>query len=80
MQASKSQAASTQPSGHHKVLDYLSLSLSLPLYYHPHNSLTTQKFTKKVKDMLKYKQLFKQALNSQTNSQSIVDSMRIFIK
>ena len=38
-------------SGHHKVLDYLSLSLSTPLYYHPHH-LLSQAFTKSVKDML----------------------------
>lgn len=38
-------------SGQHQVLDYLSMSLSLPLYYHPH-SVFSQKFTKSVKDLL----------------------------
>ena len=46
--------AGLQASGHHKVLDYLSLSLSLPLYYHPHNALS-QKYTKTIKDLLPHR-------------------------
>ena len=50
-----------QASGHHKVLDYLSLSLSLPLYFHPHSALS-QKFTKSVKDLLPFREEMRTAL------------------
>jgi hypothetical protein len=33
----KRSGGTASSSGQHKVLDYLSLSLSLPLYYHPHS-------------------------------------------
>jgi len=37
--------------GSHKILDYLSLSLNMPLVYHPH-SVYTNKYTKNVHDLL----------------------------
>lgn len=40
--------------GCHKLLDYLSLSLNLPLEYHPHTMLST-KYTKIMQDLLKVK-------------------------
>jgi hypothetical protein len=49
--AHKRSGGAASASGQHQVLDYLSMSLSLPLYYHPH-SLFSQKFTKSVKDLL----------------------------
>jgi hypothetical protein len=40
--------------GQHKTLDYLSLSLSMPLNYHPH-SMHTEKYTKLVLMLLQNK-------------------------
>lgn len=37
--------------GSHKILDYLSLSLNLPMLYHPH-SLYSHKYTKAMHDLL----------------------------
>ena len=37
--------------GSHKTLDYLSLSLNLPLKYHPH-SVFANKYTKTMHDLL----------------------------
>lgn len=60
--AAKGMARSTQISvqsqgsnTHHSVFDYLGLSLSLPLYYHPHHILS-QKFTKTAKDLLPHRE------------------------
>lgn len=58
-----------QASGHHKVLDFLSLSLSLPLYYHPH-SLLSQKFTKSVKDLLPYRDEMRSILHQHSNKKT----------
>mmetsp|Transcript_31355 Transcript_31355/g.47950 ORF Transcript_31355/g.47950 Transcript_31355/m.47950 type:complete len:111 (-) Transcript_31355:2437-2769(-) len=48
---------------HHKVLDYLSLSLSLPLFFHPHK-LLSQKFTKSLKDILPLREAIKKCLTT----------------
>lgn len=53
--------------GHHRVLDYLSLSLSLPLYYHPHSYLS-QKFTKSVKDLLMHTSMLRGQLTQPVSS------------
>jgi len=37
--------------GSHKLLDFLSLSLNLPLEFHPHSAFST-KYTKTMKDLL----------------------------
>ena len=37
--------------GSHKLLDYLSLGLNLPLEYHPHSALST-KYTKTMRDLM----------------------------
>ncbi|CDW82512.1 wd g-beta repeat-containing protein [Stylonychia lemnae] len=41
--------------GTHKILDYLSLSLNLPLQYHPHN-MHSHKYTKVMQDILNNRQ------------------------
>jgi hypothetical protein len=41
--------------GSHKILDYLSLSLNLPMQYHPHSTYST-KFTKSMYDLLDQRQ------------------------
>ena len=38
--------------GSHKILDYLSLSLNLPMHFHPHSPYSS-KFTKTMYDLLK---------------------------
>lgn len=38
--------------GSHKLLDYLSLALNLPLEYHPHSAFST-KYTKTMRDLVK---------------------------
>ncbi len=40
--------------GSHKILDYLSLSLNLPLHYHPHSIYST-KYTKTLHDIFEVK-------------------------
>jgi len=40
--------------GSHKILDYLGLSLNLPMMYHPHNMYST-KYTKIMQDLLNQK-------------------------
>jgi len=70
-------------SGHHKVLDYLQLSLSSPLCYHPHN-LLSQTFTKTVKDLLPHRKALRGCLRRQPNREpepSVVkDALRLLIK
>jgi hypothetical protein len=41
--------------GSHKILDYLSLSLNMPMMYHPH-SIYTNKFSKSMHDLLTLKE------------------------
>lgn len=63
----------------HKVLDYLSLSLSLPLYYHPH-SFFSQKFTKTTKDLIPHRQMFRHCLFKPNDTKCVKDALRLIIK
>ena len=40
--------------GSHKMLDYMSLGLNLPLEYHPHSVFST-KYTKTMRDLMAYR-------------------------
>lgn len=65
------------------MLDYLSLSLSLPLYYHPHN-LLSQKFTKTVKDLLPHRDTLRSCLHQHAKREqemaAVKDGLRRLIK
>ena len=69
-------------SGHHKVLDYLSLSLSSPLYYHPHN-LLSQTFTKTIKDLVPHREVLRACLQHNTKRETepsvVKDALRHLI-
>ena len=67
-----------QASGH-KVLDYLSLSLSLPPYYHPH-SFFSQKFTKTMQDLLPYRDSFRHCILRPQDQEFVKKSMRVLIE
>lgn len=43
--------------GSHKILDYLSLSLNLPIHYHPHSPYSAR-FTKSMSDLYEVRQFF----------------------
>lgn len=64
------------------MLDYLSMSLSLPLYYHPHHVLS-QKYTKSVRDLLPDLQDFRACLSQHRSrdfeAKVIKDSLRTLI-
>lgn len=70
---------SGQVSGHHKVLDYLSLSLSLPLYYHPHNALS-QKFTKSVKDLLPCREKLRRAVLQHQSQEDEAEGHKVALR
>lgn len=40
--------------GSHKILDYLSLAVNLPLEYHPHSPFST-KYTKTMRDLVAFR-------------------------
>ena len=75
--------AGLHASGHHKVLDYLSLSLSSPLYYHPHN-LLSQTFTKTIKDLLPHSSEFRACVHHPAGREKdpsvVKDALRYLIK
>ena len=63
------------PTGHHKVIDYLSMSLQLPLYFHPHKVLS-QKFTKTIKDIVPEREPIKKLLTSSIAKEADITSMK----
>ena len=72
--------------GCHKLLDYLSLSLNLPMEYHPHSAFST-KYTKTMQDLLGVKQHISNVLGLsagvagvKVSSEEIAESQRIMIK
>lgn len=53
--------------GSHKTLDYLSLSLNLPLKYHPH-TIFSNKYTKTLHDLLASKNHLTEFLKKEESS------------
>ncbi len=65
--------------GCHKLLDYLSLSLNLPLEYHPHSMLST-KFTKIMQDLLQVKSHIMNVIGgSKASAEEVAESQRQMI-
>jgi hypothetical protein len=71
-------AQNAKASGHHKVLDYLCKSLSLPLYYHPHN-MFSHLFTKTVRDMLPQREKLNESLSQQCSLGATQHALRTLI-
>jgi hypothetical protein len=67
--------------GCHKLLDYLSLSLNLPLEYHPHTMLST-KYTKIMQDLLAVKNHILNVIGGARSStpEEVTDSQNVMIR
>jgi hypothetical protein len=67
--------------GSHKLLDYMSLALNLPLEYHPHTAFSP-KYTKTMHDLMEVKAHINNVLGltKPQNPEEINDSQRIIIR
>lgn len=61
----------SEASQHHEVCDFLSMSLSLPLYFHPHHTLS-QKYTKTVRALLPHAEEMAKCLKDRSNMQELL--------
>jgi predicted DNA-binding ArsR family transcriptional regulator len=66
--------------GSHKLLDYMSLALNLPLEYHPHSAFSA-KYTKTMQNLLEVKNHIHNVLGLKTAStEEVSESQRIIIR
>jgi hypothetical protein len=67
--------------GSHKLLDYMSLALNLPLEYHPHTAFSA-KYTKTMHDLLEVKGHINNVLGltKPQNPEEVNDSQRVIIR